>query len=83
VKTTKTGQGYLSMKTHENDQFNCWDTALCTVLEEIGVDTEVDILVQNPPANAPQAARPKVVEVRRVKSEDGEVVEAGADGIPF
>ena len=83
VKTTKTGQGYLSMKTHENDQFNCWDTALCTVLEEIGVDTEVDILVQNPPANAPQAARPKIVEVRRVKSEDGEVVEAGADGIPF
>lgn len=83
VKTTKTGQGYLSMKTLDGDQFNCWDTALCEVLEEIGTETEVDILVQNPPPNAPQAARPKIVEVRRVKADGQETVAVGEDGIPF
>lgn len=83
VRNTKTGQGYLSMKTHDNDQFNCWDDSLCTVLQEIGTDTDVDILVQNPPPNAPQAARPKIVEVRRVKVEATESPTIGEDGIPF
>lgn len=83
VRTTKAGQGYLSMKTHENEQLNCWDTALCTVLEEIGTDVEVDILTQNPPANAPQTARPKIVEVRRVEVAAAQEVAAGEDGIPF
>jgi hypothetical protein len=83
VRTTKSGQGYLSMKTHDNEQFNCWDGPLCTVLEGIGTDVEVDILTQNPPANAPQSARPKIVEVRRVEVAAAQEVAAGEDGIPF
>ena len=67
TKYTKTNQGYVSVKTHDNQQFNCWDTELCTVLTEIGVDKDVDILVEYPGENAPKAARPKIVELRRVE----------------
>lgn len=83
VRTTNAGQGYLSMKTAEGEQFNCWDTALCTVLEEIGTDAEVDILVQNPPPSAPKAARPKIIEVRRVKSAEPVAQEEAEEALPF
>lgn len=80
-KETKTGHVYVSVKTHDNEQFNCWDTSLCAVLVEIGTDNEVDILTENPPANAPQSARPKIVQVRRVAA--AQEVAAGEDAIPF
>lgn len=83
LRTTNAGQGYLSMKTAEGEQFNCWDTALCTVLEEIGTDAEVDILVQNPPPSAPKAARPKIIEVRRVKSAEPVAQEEAEEALPF
>lgn len=76
-KTTKNNSEFVSVKTSDNQQFNCWDSGLFDALEECK-GSEVSLLVEYPPEGAPAAARPKIVELRRSTVE----AEVPAD-IPF
>jgi len=75
LKQTKTGQTFVSVKTTSGDVYNCWDSSLGTVLTEIGTGTDVDLLVEYPPADAPKVAKPKIVEIRRVAKVESQETE--------
>ena len=81
VKETKGGKPYISVKTYDNQQFNCWNDDLHESL--LGAkDKEIMLLVEYPPEGAPAAARPKITELRLVEAQAAAEPEVPED-LPF
>lgn len=81
MKETKAGKPYISVKTYDNQQFNCWNDDLHDAL--IGAkDQEIMLLVEHPPEGAPAAARPKITELRLVEAQAEAAPEVPED-LPF
>ena len=86
VANNKSRSPFMSVTT-SGGRFNVWNPDLFEALHD-AVGSEVSIMVEQPPADAPKAAKAKIVELRRVPvassaAQSGPHKELSDDEIPF